>query len=224
MKKLLFMVLCMVFGIAEMQAQSQGDTWKGKLDLGSAALSLVFHFATDANGQHIGTLDSPDQGAKGIAAVVETYTDSTLSVRIPTIGAQYTAVKKDNRWVGTFRQGGMALPLFLTRGELVRHRYQTPKPPFAYTEQEVSFAGGAPGVTLFGTLTLPKGYTLLSKGKVPAVLLISGSGQQNRDEELFDHKPVCGTGRFLGETRHCFVALRRPWSRKIERGYNSVDR
>mgnify|MGYP002726657028 FL=1 len=84
---------------------------------------------------------------------------------------------------GTFTQNGFPLPLTLKPGKITVKRPQTPVPPFPYKEESVSFTNA--GYTFNGTLTLPENYTK----DTPVVLMVTGSGQQNRDEELFEHKP-----------------------------------
>jgi pimeloyl-ACP methyl ester carboxylesterase len=81
-------------------------------------------------------------------------------------------------------------------------RPQTPRPPFPYDEERVTVPNpAAPGVTLAATVTLPRGA-----GPHPAVVLLTGSGQQDRDESLFGHKPFAVLADFL--TRRGFVVLR----------------
>jgi fermentation-respiration switch protein FrsA (DUF1100 family) len=66
--------------------------------------------------------------------------------------------------------------------DLRAKRPQLPKPPFPYLEEAVSYSNGE--VTLAGTLTLPPGA-----GPFPALLLVSGSGAQDRNSEVFGHRP-----------------------------------
>lgn len=173
-KMFLTLLLCLVaIGVS-----AQEGTWKGELNVQGIKLPLVFHF--EANGC---TMDSPSQGAKGIKAE-KTLTDgSRLKVTVASIGAVYEGKNHGDSICGTFTQNGMSLPLTLMPGEIVVKRPQTPKAPYPYREENVSFVNGK--FTFNGTLVLPENFTK----KTPVVLLVTGSGQQNRDEEIFDHKP-----------------------------------
>ena len=160
------------------QTNAQTGTWSGKLDVQGTKLSLVFHLDGDNP-----TMDSPDQGAKGIPVQIERNSYGGINIKIPSIGASYEGIYMVHQVVGTFKQAGMSLPLTLIPGEDKPKRPQTPKSPFPYSTEEVSFMNG--DVALNGTLVLPEGYTRAT----PVLIMVTGSGQQNRDEELFEHKP-----------------------------------
>jgi pimeloyl-ACP methyl ester carboxylesterase len=174
-------------------------TWHGTLKLNAMKLSIVMHFSDNAC-----TLDSPDQGAKGIKGEVREITAEKVDVAFPTLNATYTGVLKDGKIEGTFTQMGYKLPLVLEEGQPVRIRPQTPQPPFPYQTEEVSFVNTEDSASLAGTLTYPVGYN--SKRKVPAVIMVTGSGLQNRDEELFEHKPFLVIADFLA--RNGIASLR----------------
>ena len=107
-----------------------------------------------------------------------------ISIQVPMIGASFDGLMKSNELIeGTYRQNGLTLPLRLSPGVQQRRRPQTPVGPFPYTTEEVSWSNG--DATLSGTLTLPKEFSL----STPVVVLVTGSGMQNRDEELMEHKP-----------------------------------
>jgi pimeloyl-ACP methyl ester carboxylesterase len=159
-------------------ATAQTGTWSGKLDIQGTKLTLVFHL-DDENP----TMDSPDQGAKGIPMQIERGGLGKITVKIPALGATYEGTWMIRQIVGTFRQMNVEFPLTLTPGENKPKRPQTPVGPFPYTTEEVTFANG--DIILQGTLTLPEDYT----AQTPALIMITGSGIQNRDEELFEHKP-----------------------------------
>ena len=157
---------------------AQSGPWSGKLVVGGGSLSIVFHF--DEEGC---TLDSPDQGAKGIPAEAELSPYGKVMVKIPSLGASFEGFNMITKIVGTFKQGGVELPLTLSPGLPVLNRPQTPVGPFPYNTEEVSFANGS--AVLKGTLTTP---AVCSKD-TPVVILVTGSGLQNRDEEIYGHKP-----------------------------------
>ena len=185
-------------------AQKLSGTWSGVLKLGIQKLSLVLHLSQDDNGNDICTLDSPDQGAKGIAGTVNYLSADTLSISIPMIKMTYTGKLTGNIIKGTFTQNGMQLPLDLEAGIKEKSRPQTPVPPYPYATEEVKFTNAAANATLAGTLTYPIGYE--AGQKVPAMLLVSGSGSQNRDEEVFDHKPFLVIADYFA--RHGIAILR----------------
>ena len=104
---------------------------------------------------------------------------------------------KDGKLDGTFTQNGMSLPLVLTKGVSEVNRPQTPQPPFPYQTEEVTFRNEKDGATLAGTLTWPVGYDPKSKKKPLVALFVTGSGQENRDEEVFEHKPFLVIADYL---------------------------
>lgn len=159
-------------------ATAQTGTWSGKLGIQGTKLTLTFHLDDDNP-----TMDSPDQGAKGIPMQIERGGLGKITVKIPVLGATYEGTWMIRQIVGTFKQMNVEFPLTLTPGENKPKRPQTPVGPFPYTTEEVTFANE--DIVLHGTLTLPEGHT----AQTPALIMITGSGIQNRDEELFDHKP-----------------------------------
>ena len=161
-----------------LHANAQTGTWSGKLDVQGTKLSLVFHLDDDNP-----TMDSPDQGAKGIPIQIERKSFGGITIKVPSLGASYEGIYMVQQIVGTFKQAGMSLPLTLTPGEDKPKRPQTPQGPFPYATEEVTFLNG--DVALNGTLVFPQGYTRTT----PVLIMVTGSGQQNRDEEIFEHKP-----------------------------------
>ena len=159
-------------------ANAQEGSWNGELDIMGTKLPLVFNFSPNGC-----TMDSPSQNAKGIPAEKTVSDDGTIKVKVGMIGATFEGKMADGEIKGTFTQNGFPLPLTLKAGKLAVKRPQTPVPPFPYKEESVSFTNA--GYTFNGTLTLPENYTK----QTPVVLMVTGSGQQNRDEELFEHKP-----------------------------------
>ena len=163
---------------AAVYSHAQTGSWSGKLDVQGAELSLVFHLEEENP-----TMDSPDQGIKGIPVQVTRTATGSITIKVPSVRATYEGLWTVKQIVGTFTQMGASLPLTLVPGEEKLHRPQTPKGPFPYAREEVSFSNG--DAVLKGTLVLPEGYSR----KTPVLLMITGSGFQNRDEEIFEHKP-----------------------------------
>lgn len=158
-------------------AQGLQGSWSGQLDVGAAKLALVLHIDTAGC-----TLDSPDQGAKGIECQTVFLSDDSVSLSVPSIAATYNGKLVGDQLRGVFKQMGYPLKLDMKRGEVKRNRPQTPQPPYPYPTEEVTFANG--NITLAGTLTAPS-----QRPADCCVVMVTGSGQQNRDEELFEHKP-----------------------------------
>ena len=159
-------------------ACAQQGAWSGDLNVMGTKLPLVFNFSADGC-----TLDSPAQGAKDIPAQKSVAEDGTIKVTVAMIGATFEGKMEGDCINGTFAQGALQLPLTLKRGAQEMRRPQTPVAPFPYKQEEVSFENA--GFRFGGTLCTPANCT----SDTPVVLLVTGSGQQNRDEELFEHKP-----------------------------------
>lgn len=163
-------------------AHSQTGVWSGDLDVHGMKLTLVFHLDDDNP-----VVDSPGQGAKDIPVEITRTAPDSISIIIPDFGASYKGKWNNNEISGTFFQrfslSSFEAPLILTPGEKKTYRPQTPQPPYPYTQEEVSFSNG--DAVLKGTLTLPEGYDR----NTPVLIMITGSGLQNRDEEIFEHKP-----------------------------------
>jgi len=183
------------------QAQVQPTTalegsWSGKLKVGTMSLTIVLHLER-ADGYVKASLDSPDQSAYGIPAIKEFLSDDSVAVKVETIGATYRAKLKEDKLDGSFSQMGMKIPLEMTKGVPEVKRPQEPKPPFPYETEEVTFKNEKDSATLAGTLTWPMGYDKNTKKKPMVVLFVTGSGQENRDEEIFKHKPFLVIADYL---------------------------
>lgn len=208
MKRLLFVVFLSITSLISYGQKATGD-WYGNLEVQPGmALSLVLHI-TETDGTYSGTLDSPDQKAFGIPITTVNYADATLNLEITNMGITYTGtVKSDALIEGTFKQGGQTIPLELTHEATSiekPNKPQEPKAPFPYNTEEITFENKAANATFAGTITLPK-VVFKGKKKLPAVILISGSGPQDRNEELLGHKPFLIIADYL--TRHGIAVLR----------------
>ena len=180
-KKGLLAVLAALACTVGVMAQSGLEgAWHGELSVPGGSLMLVFHIDPIEC-----TIDSPDQGAYGIPAVIKTLNAAKAHVEVPSLGASFEGNLMFGLLVGKFRQSGLEFPLSLKRGDIERKRPQTPAGPYPYTEEEVAFSNPDDGAVLSGTLTYPAD----PGSEIPVVLLVSGSGLQNRDEEVYSHKP-----------------------------------
>jgi len=179
--------ILILFMFAAMQAQAQIEGyWEGQIDLGVQKLEMGFDIKAAENG-YSATLDVPAQGAYDIPVDEITFQEGQLQLKMNAMDALYVGTLKDSGIEGNFMQLGMTFPLNLAKAEKKEQqkaRPQDPQPPFNYRIEEVSFTNEKEGNTLTGTLTIPEG-----KGPFPAMVLVSGSGQQNRDEELMNHRP-----------------------------------
>lgn len=197
-----------LMGGLPISAQGVWGTWNGQLNVGSGLLNIVFHVGKDKTV----TMDSPDQGAYKIPTEVKFLSADSIQVEVPKLKIQYTGKLTRNTIEGVFSQAGYSFPLDLKPGDVKWNRPQNPQPPFGYQTEEVSFYNpglmpsgkkttGGPA-TLSGTLTYPVNY----KKGCPVVILISGSGQQNRDEEVMGHKPFLVIADYLA--KHGVASLR----------------
>ena len=203
MKHLLFFLFLAAISLNAFSQQVTGQ-WNGILKVQGMQLRVVFHVTKSEDG-FAATMDSPDQNAKGIPVTTTSFVDSTLTLTVSNAGIVYEGVvKSDSLIVGNFKQGGQSFPMNLSRVEQEKEkltRPQEPKKPYPYYSEEVTFFNSNDEIKLAGTLTLPK-----KEGKFPAVVLISGSGAQNRDEELMGHKPFLVLSDYL--TRQGIAVLR----------------
>jgi pimeloyl-ACP methyl ester carboxylesterase len=179
-------------------------TWLGTLKVGEKELRLGFSVVA-LEGKLTATLDSVDQGVNGIPITEVVSQDGMVKFDVKLIKAVFEGKfnKEGTEIAGEWAQGGAKLPLTLKRVDKLptAKRPQEPKRPFPYREEEVSYENKKAKVKFAGTLTLPKG-----DGPFPAALLITGSGPQNRDEELLGHRPFLVISDYL--TRHGIAVLR----------------
>ena len=193
-----------LFGQNDFNQKELIGSWLGILKVQGIELRLVFHLSENETGILSSTMDSPDQGAKGIQMGSVSFETGLLKINAPAINGYYSGqmIRVDSI-KGNWHQSGQTFEVDLKKQkeELKINRSQEPKPPFPYDVEEVKFMNEKAGHKLAGTLTIPKG-----EGKFPAVILISGSGAQNRDEELFGHKPFWVIADYL--TRKGIVVLR----------------
>ena len=195
MKKILFNLLLLSPTICA-NAQSILGTWNGKITFGPQSLPLVLHLSQE-NGHHKCLLDSPDQGAKGIPATIDFLSTDSLAIRVPAIGASFTGKMKEGLLKGSFCQSGLRIDLQLKPGDFFRERKQTPKMPLAYATEEVTFENPKDHAVLSGTISYPTTYT--PSKETPVVLFVTGSGPQNRDEEIMGHKPFAVIADYLAQ-------------------------
>ncbi len=194
MKKIILIFLVALTSLS-IYAQDISGKWSGILKVQGIQLRIVFNITKTENG-YSSTMDSPDQGAKGIPVTSIIFKDSLLKIELSNFGITYEGtLNKESAFAGTFIQYGQSFPLVLIKGEVEKEkviRPQEPVKPYPYYSEDVKFENAKDKIVLAGTLTLPR-----KEGLFPAVVLISGSGPENRDEEVFGHKPFLVLADYL---------------------------
>jgi len=178
--------------------------WSGKLDLPTAKLEIIFKIASDENGKLTTKMDVPMQKAKDLPVSETTMLYDSLKLTVAMILGKYSGkFTSDTIIEGNWKQSGVTFPLTLKKTDFLAEikRPQTPKEPFPYLSEEVVYINPKSGLKLAGTLTLPE-----NAKNCTAVVLISGSGAQDRDETIFEHKPFLVLADFL--TRKGIAVLR----------------
>jgi fermentation-respiration switch protein FrsA (DUF1100 family) len=200
----LMLVTTAAIGAAQ---QRTGDerfigTWLGSMSAGAIQLRLGFEIAREPDGTLTTSIISLDQGNATMPATT-TVRGDTLELAVPSARATFSGIIDAARDTihGTFTQG-RPMPLTLARVAALPglERPQEPKPPFPYHAEDVTIES-APGVRLAGTLTVPQG-----NGPFPAVVFVSGSGAQDRDEAIMGHRPFLVLADYLA--RHGVATLR----------------
>lgn len=180
-------------------AQDLSGSWKGTLEVMGQKLPLVFHFELEGE-EWNGTMDSPNQGAVGIPLSKVLFNGLMVNFELAAGGISYEGLFVEENIKGTFKQSGMSFPLDLIKNAEESEkkpilRPQHPEPPFEYLEIPVVFRNPKEDFQLKGTITKPKG-----EGPFPAVVLVTGSGPQDRNSEIFGHKPFLVMADFLSNS------------------------
>ena len=181
-------------------AETLKEAWIGELDMGVIKPKMQFRIVTREDGQEAAYFDSLTEGLTDFEAE-HSIKDNTLVFKVPKIALKYTGelnetkTKAEGKWTQGARTFDLVLEKKSTEYENKNkweNRPQKPKGPFPYIAEEVKFENKIDDLTLAGTLTIPK-----KPGKHPAVVLISGSGAQDRDESLMEHKPFLVLADYL---------------------------
>ncbi|SHM47663.1 hypothetical protein SAMN05444266_108211 [Chitinophaga jiangningensis] len=203
-RQTLVLLLCQLSVMAAFAQQYTGS-WYGTLATPFQKMVLVYHITADASGNLSATMDSPDQKAFGIKMDTAYVANDSLHINFKRAGITYAAaLVNDTALHGRFFQGA-ALPLNMTHDKLEaaapRARPQTPKPPYSYNVVDTTYYNADKSIRFGATLTYPK-----ENKRYPVLLMITGSGQQDRDEELFDHRPFAIIADYL--TKQGYAVLR----------------
>jgi uncharacterized protein len=175
------------------------------IKFGGNELRIALTIQKTDDGKHSASFNSIDQGSGEIAFDEINIAGSYILLK-SRVGIEIEGNYNDDysKIIAEFRQGPAKFPMEYERIDkipIIFNRPQEPKKPFPYIEEEVLYSNEKAGVQLAGTLTLPQG-----EGPFPAVLLLTGSGPQNRDEELVGHKPFLVIADYL--TRQGIAVLR----------------
>ena len=205
MRKILYLfIICFHFSCSH--AQTFDGSWKGEVEVSGQKLLLVFNIQKDSAGKWNGTFESPMQTAQKFAINQIRIEQDSIWMDVKNIGLVYAGFLDRDKDVmkGVMKQGPFESAMILVRSENEQSglsRKQDVFPPYSYTEEEVQFKNSAGNAILTGSLTYPKGG-----GPFPAVVLVNGSGQQNRDSEVFGHRPFKVLADHL--TKNGFAVLR----------------
>jgi pimeloyl-ACP methyl ester carboxylesterase len=201
-------LLCLVLTVPALAQPASGSlagNWLGTLDIGGGAKLRFILKVEQVESGYTAKFDSVDQGARDLPIESITLNGNKVTFVAPKFGMSYegTLNEKNDEITGTFKQGAGSTGFVFKRIAEIpdTKRPQQPSKPYPYNEVEVSYRNVGDNVKLTGTLTLPQG-----EGKFPAVLLISGSGSQDRDSTVFGHRPFLLLSDYL--TRRGIAVLR----------------
>lgn len=200
-RNIILFILLFTTTLAHAQSKFTG-IWQGKMNAGTE-LTMIFHISQDAAKNYAVSIDCPEQTLKGVKASSVTINNDSIKLEIKEFSASYAGrLKGDSAIMGTLTQG-VSLTLNLKKVEKVKEvvKPQTPVPPFPYKSEDVVYTNKNKSIQYGATITIPQG-----KGPFPAVLLLTGSGLQNRDEEISGHKPFAVIADHL--TKNGFIVLR----------------
>lgn len=203
MKKILLSVVFLASTLSVYAQNNFDGTWAGALNE-VQNLRMGFNVSGHKEGNPVATLDVPAQGAKDIPCDTVIIDGDSIHIKVVKINGRYDGkLTEVNRIDGLWTQNGMSISLILDRreGRVQLNRPQTPIAPFPYNSEDVLFYNENKSIEYGATITTPR-----DDKQHPAVILISGSGPQNRDEELFQHKPFAVVADHL--TKNGYVVLR----------------
>ncbi len=185
------------------QHKNISGIWEGKLNAG-VTLRIVFHLQKDTSGAYSGTMDSPDQGANGLPLGRISLIHDSVIIEVPIAKGYFRSLRvSDSVLNGVWLQGPAKFPLELKHvlAASVANRPQTPKPPFSYKVEDLVYSNADKSMQYGASFTYPA-----AGGPFPTAILITGSGQQDRDETLLEHKPFAIIADYL--TKNGYAVLR----------------
>lgn len=172
-------------------------SWQGVIAIAGQELPVVFEISDDGLGDWKGHMLSPSQTDQQIPLTSVSFHDREVTILVEYVGGSYRGkLAASGRSIrGDWKQGALEVSLDLDRHEkpFAYERPQTPKAPFPYPVEKVKFPNSLAKLSLAGTLSLPKDRV----SPAPAVVLVSGSGPQDRDETIAGHKPFAVIADYL---------------------------
>ncbi|MEO7308000.1 MAG: alpha/beta fold hydrolase [Ferruginibacter sp.] len=210
-----FTILCLFFTIAGFGQHIAGN-WEGNLQIQGTELPIIFHIIKDSTGKYQATFDSPKQKAYNLACSDVLFKEDSVIIMIQMLKGRYAGKLEENKkqLTGTWSQGPAALPLTLKKtGDVVTtkiiNRPQTPRPPFPYKSEDVEYDNADRSIHFGATFTAPLPDPNINYFRAPiypTVILITGSGKQDRDETIMGHKSFAVIADYL--TRQGIAVLR----------------
>lgn len=207
MLKIYFTFFIIFFSVIGFSQNIIGN-WEGVLQIQKNEIPIVFHISSDTNGKFIATFDSPKQKAFNLACSDVIVTDDSVILMMQILKGRYSGKlnENNNQLTGTWFQGGGSLPLNVIKTSdkaTIKEikRPQIPKPPFNYNVDSVEYDNAGKTVHLAATLTYPK-----TMGPFTVAVMITGSGLQDRDETILNHKPFAVIADYL--TKNGIAVLR----------------
>lgn len=199
----LLAISVLIYGTATAQEHDFSGNWSGKIKLPTGELEMIFKI-TQNEGKYEAKMDVPKQGATDLPVGDVVVAGDSVLIAVPVIMGNYSGnFSTPDSVTGKWKQSGMTFDVNLVRVDEVAPllRPQTPEPPFPYLSEDVEYTNPESGLKLAGTITLPK-----DAKACPAVVMITGSGAQDRDETIFGHKPFAVIADYL--TRNGIAVLR----------------
>jgi len=197
-------------------SQHIAGNWEGNLEVQGIKIPIVFHISKDSSGKFTAAFDSPKQNAYNLACSEVIIKSDSVILMMQLIKGRYSGKTDENKkkMTGTWMQGGAVFPLNMIKtSETVKiiemNRPQTPNPPYPYKSEDVAYDNADKSIHYGATFTVPLPDTNVNYFRAPvypAVLLITGSGRQDRDETIFNHKPFAVIADYL--TRRGIAVLR----------------
>ncbi len=181
MKKISCCIFSLLLSLLTLSSQNINGVWEGKMEAAGQTLTLTFYI-DEKEGQFSSLMDVKEQMIRKMPTTRTTFQKKSLTIAILRLGALFEGSYKKGVITGVFKQSGLEFPLTLMPKDTVKRRPQNPVKPYPYQEEEVMFENEKAGVKLSGTLTYPSSGSAFS-----AVVLISGSGAQNRNSSVFGH-------------------------------------
>ncbi|MFZ4057326.1 MAG: alpha/beta hydrolase family protein [Ferruginibacter sp.] len=203
MKKLMLSI-CFINVFLIGNTQNIIGNWKGSLTINGGQFPIIFHIDKDSVGKYKASFDSPKQMSYNLACNEVFFQNDSIHIDIKLIRANYAGIyyKSTATFVGNWNQSNMSMPLTFvkisdTPSVTVIRRPQTPKLPYAYRSNDYIYYNSDSSIRFGATLTLPDSLKFPTQKGYPSVILISGSGQHDRDGMMFQHKPFAIIADYL---------------------------